>query len=323
MTVVLVFGDVPSTGHVPRSGAERVNVSDAEGTVPPDAVLDLVRSRLDTADYAVALYPSWRPEPARRALRLAHASLATERLILVPCALPPLGFALVADQLGYLAPYCPPGALVGIMSALERVTLSGAWVRGVAGLEQIPASLSDHVASYVPGSGFMVTAAPATRVHRITGSAPLAELPYRPADPVHVLTGNSEGDTDWLETHLLPALHAQRVRNLAAPPLGEAYWGTKKYLEFVAFSGHPKALSVIANSVQCRPCPWCAELVATPTCPLCSMVSAYRRAAGQGQEPESSADGDPAYDGEPAVTDAHPQASDAAGLDSQTRNGAL
>lgn len=327
MTAVLVFGDVPSTGHVPRSGAERVSVSDGDGSVPPEAVLDLVRDRLETAGYVLALYPSWRAEPARRALRLARASLATERLILTPCPLPPLALSLVADQLGYLAPYCPPGALVGIMSALERVTLSGAWVRGVAGLENIPASLSEHVASYVPGSGFMVTAAPTTRIHRITGSAPLDELPYRPAEPVHVLTAGSEGgDSEWLEAQLLPAIRAYRVRALAAPPLGETYWGTKKYLEFVAFSGHPKALSVIANSVRCRPCPWCAEPVATPTCPLCSMVSPHRSASpGQqatGPEPDRPGPG-PAGNDEPHASDGQDSTQDDGHQPAETRNGAL
>lgn len=325
MTAVVVFGDVPGTGHVPRSGTERVRVGTEEGAVPPEAVLDLVRDRLEAAGYVLALYPSWRAEPARRALRLAHASLATERLVLTPSSLPPLALSLVADQLGYLAPYCPPGALVGIMSALARVTLSGAWVRGVAGLENIPASLSDHVASYVPGSGFMVTAAPTTRIHRVTSSAPLDELPYRPADPVHALTAGSEGgDGEWLETHLLPAIRAHRVRSLAAPPLGETYWGTKRYLEFVAFSGHPKALSVIANSVRCRPCPWCAEPVATPTCPLCSMVSPHRSGASeQAEAPEhDTASPERASDREPPSPDDR-LPTDGGQRPAQTRNGAL
>lgn len=188
MTAVLVFGDIPNTGHVPRSGTEHITIGDGDGTVPADGVIDLVRHRLHAAGHVLALYPSWRPEPARRALRVAHAGLATERLILAPCSLPPLAFSLVADQLGYLAPYCTPGALVAIMSALERVTLSGAWVRSVAGLEHVPASLSDHFASYVPGGGFMVTVSPDQRIHRVKSSASLPDLSYQPADPVHVLT---------------------------------------------------------------------------------------------------------------------------------------
>lgn len=294
MTAVLLFGDIPNTGHVPRSGTERVSVGDAEGAVPPDAVIDLVRHRLQAKSHVVALYPTWQPEPALRSLRLTRASLATERLVITPSSLPPLALSLIGDQLGYLAPYCPPGALVAIMSALERVTLSGAWLRSVTGLEHVPASMSDHVASYVPGGGFMVTVSPSQRIHRVTGSTPLGELPYYPADPVHVLTAGSEGgDTDWVQSHLLPALRAQHVRPVAPPPLAETYWGTKKYVEFVAFSGHPKALSVIANSVRCRPCPWCGEPVGTPTCPLCGMVAPHRPVpsqAPQNQEPPAPPD---------------------------------
>lgn len=283
VTAVLVFGNLPPTGHVRGSGAERVVVGAGEGAVLPHAVLDLVRHRLETAGHVVTLYPAWQPEPALHALRLAHVALATERFVLVPCSLPPLAMSLVADQIGYLAPYCPPGALVALVSALGRVTLSGAWLGSVAGLENVHTSLTHHMASYMPGCRFVVTASPRPHVHRITGSASLGELPFRPADPVHVITGGTEGgDTEWLRRSLLPAVRAQHVRPVPPPPLGEAYWGTKKYVEFVAISGHPNALPVIANSIHCRPCPWCGEQVATPTCPMCSMVSPHEAATEAG-----------------------------------------
>lgn len=278
MTAVLVFGDVPGTGHVSGPGAERVVVGDAEGHVPPDVVIDLIRDRMDARGHVLALYPEWHAEPALRALRLAHSGLSTDRLALVPSPLPPLALSLVADQLDYLSPYYPPGALVALVSALTRVTLSGAWVRSVTGLEHIPASLSNHMASYVPGGGFMVTASPGARIHRITSSDPLGEMPFHPPDPVHVLTADGEGDTDWAQDHLLPALRAQYVRPLPHQPLAEEFWGTKKHLEFVAFSGHPKALAVIAASVRCRPCPWCGNEVGTSTCPFCGNVAPYRPA---------------------------------------------
>ncbi|MQA85128.1 MAG: hypothetical protein GEV03_11005 [Streptosporangiales bacterium] len=294
MTGVLVLGDIPSTGIAGASAERVVPGSDpqdhqtpdvpnppATPALPPDDFLDLVRQRLGQAKIVVAVYPAWRPEPAKRYIQLARSALETEWLVGAPSDLPPLALSLVADQLAYLAPYVPPGVLVGLVSRLARETLAGAWVRSVAGLKHIPISLGQHVSSYLPG-GFLVTASPQSGISRVKGGAQVGELPYRPVDPVQVLAVPADGDVDWFRGTLLPSVRPARVQFFQPQPLGSTYWGTKKYVEYVAFSSHPQALTHAAGSVRVRTCRWCGQIVAAPTCPFCGMTRHRPGGAAQG-----------------------------------------
>jgi hypothetical protein len=75
-----------------------------------------------------------------------------------------------------------------------------------------------------------------------------------------------------VQRHLAPALQPWGMTNAQPPPLGPTFWGTQKYIEFVAFSGHPEALSQLVRSLDCHPCPWCREPTNTPTCAFCGMT---------------------------------------------------
>ncbi len=272
MTAVLLFGDVPSTGYVTGANAERVTVDGNQPTL--DGFTDIVRERLNRSPAVLVLYPSWQSGQnggAARAIGLARTALATPHLVGVASDLPPLALSLVADQLAYLAPYVPPGVLTTLASQLAAETLSGAWVRSVAGLEHVSPSLSQHLTSYLPG-GFMVTVTPTATVHRITGKSPMGVLPFRPTEPVQMLTANADGDSEWLQKHLLPILHPVLTRNYSPQPLGNSYWSDKKYIEFVAFSGHPQALAQAANSLRVRLCRWCDQPVTATKCPFCGMM---------------------------------------------------
>lgn len=280
VTAVLLLGDMPGTGHVAGSSAERVVLKGSGGSgegIPPEGLLELVRQRLHASGAVVALYPAWRKQPALHALRTVRESLETPLVVAVPSVLPPLGLSLLADQLAYLAPYCPPGVVIALASTLPRGTVTGAWVRSVAGIEHIPASLSDHIASYIPGGGFMVISTPKPVIHRITNTAPVGALPIIPAEPVHLLYAAGEDrDVEWLRARLVPAMRAADVRPQRPQPLSPDYWGTKRFVEFVAFSGHPRSLSVAANALRVRRCRWCEQPIATTTCPFCLMVSGQR-----------------------------------------------
>lgn len=285
MTGVLLLGDVPSTGLAGTS-AERVALSTARAPGHPaeqpdghdprrdhplGTFVDLVAQRLDQAGAVLAVYPAWRREPAGHYVRFARSALETEDLVGVASSLPPLALSLMVDQLAYLAPYVPPGVLVGLASRLADDILAGAWVRSVARLEHVGASLGHHLRSYLPG-GFMVTASPGPAVHRITGRAPVNDLPFRPADPVQLLATHEDGDTRWFRDTLLPNLRPGRVQFFQPQPFSGTYWGTRRYVEYAAFSAHPQALSYAAGSVRVRRCRWCERVVATPTCPFCGMT---------------------------------------------------
>lgn len=293
MTGVLVLGDIPSTG-IAGTSAERVvpgaprtpgggrPVTAAGPHDPLDSFVELIAQRIDQAKVVVAVYPAWQPDPARRYVQFARSALETEWVVGVASDLPPLALSVVADQLAYLAPYVPPGVLVGLAARLARDTLAGAWVASVARLEHVSTSLGHHVRSYLPG-GFMVTAHPRGAVHRITGGAPVGDLTFRPAEPVQMLAARGDGDAEWFQKKLLPYLRPARVQFFQPQPFSATYWGTGKYVEYVAFSSHPQALTYAAGSVRVRRCRWCEQVVATPTCPFCGMT---RQRSGQ-QAPQS------------------------------------
>ncbi|MGH3390408.1 MAG: hypothetical protein ACRDOO_16190 [Actinomadura sp.] len=279
MTAVVVLGDIPTAGIIRQASADRVRVDSSLGSAAALEFVTQAAEGLRERTAVLALYPAWRSVEASRFVQLARAMLDSDRIAGVPLDLPPLAFSLVADQLAYLAEHVSPGLLASLAHRLPMEVFSGAWVNSVAKLEHVQTGLGKHMASYMPGTGFMVSAAPHQSVHRITSARPVAQLTFRPADPVLMLTAHEEGGTDWLEQTLAPAIGPQSLTPVVAQPLSSTYWGTKKYAEFVAFSGHPHALPYAIHATPCRPCPWCKEPTALPTCPFCLMVQPITHAA--------------------------------------------
>lgn len=271
MTAVLLLGEVPSTGYVGGVAAERVILGPEAPAVPASRFIALAGERLARHQAIVALYPAWHTASAERFIRLARGVLNTDRIAGLGVNLPPLALSLIADQLAYLASYVSPGVLASLATRLPREIMAGAWLRSVAGLAHIDTSMGDHVKSYLPG-GFMVSAAPRHGVHRITGGAPVPDLGRRPADPIQVLATRCEGDLGWFQQKLMGEVRPAVVTFTQPQSLSAEFWGAKKYLEYVAFSGHPEALSHLVATTECEPCPWCAEPVGVRICPFCRMT---------------------------------------------------
>ncbi|GLZ09967.1 hypothetical protein Acsp04_02020 [Actinomadura sp. NBRC 104425] len=285
MTAVVLLGDVPSTQVIQGVSAARLPVADTpEGLL---AFVDQMTYLLSRNGAVVAVYPAAEQPEIGRILRMARGLLKTDRIAGVPLELPPLALSLIADQLAFVARYVSPGIVAGIAAPLTQRIVAGAWVNSVAKLERVKTGIGQHVTSYLPGSGFMVTAAPTQGVHRVTSSKPVAELSQRPLDPVLLLAAHGNGDMDWLRGRLQPALGVSRLMLVQEQPRSAAYWGTKKYVEFVAFSGHPQELPLLLRSQPCVPCRWCGEMVMSGTCPFCGMVKPETAAeAGPPQPPQ-------------------------------------
>ena len=304
MTAVLVMGDLPSTGVLGAAAAERIRPSPEGPAIQESVFLDIVQARLREHGAVVVVYPAWRAESYTRLVRLARTGLASDRIAGIPLGLPPLALTLVADTLAFLAPYVAPGLLSSVAHRLPSELIAGAWVRSVAGLEHIDIPLKAHLASYLPG-GFLVIAAPRPGVHRLSGQRQVVDLGRRPTDPVLLLVADSGGDVHWVQRHLAPALRPSGMTNTQAPPLGPAFWGTQKYIEFVAFSGHPEALSQIVRSLDCHPCPWCGEPTNTPACAFCGMTQRPTPAAAP---PAMAPQPEPPHPGDVRVAPGRPGA---------------
>lgn len=268
MTAVLLLGEVPSTGYVGGVAAERVILGPNPPAVPASRFIALAADRLANQNAIIALYPRWHDGAADRFIRLARGVLNTDRIAGLGLDLPPLALSLVADQLTYLAPYVPAGVLASLATRLPGEIIAGAWLRSVSSLENIKTTFGDHLRSYLPGS-FMVSAAPVQGVHRISGGHPVGPIEHRPQNPIQVLAISADGDNDWFQQKLMGEVRPGVVKFVNAQPLSPTFWGAKKYLEYVAFSGHPEALSRLVNSTRTRKCAWCGEPISVRTCPFC------------------------------------------------------
>ena len=280
MTAVVLVGDLPGTGVIQASMAVRATVP---GSADHPAFIDLMAHAVRERSAVLVLCPAWQSAEAGKAVRLARGALDCDRIAFLPLNLPPLAMSLVADQVAFASSYVQPGVLAGLADRLAREVYAGAWVSSVAKLEHIETAFSLHVKSYLPGGGgFAVTAAPAPNVHRIGSAQPVPEIAQRPADPVIMLVSHADGDVDWVRGGLAPALAVASLTVVGPQPLSPRFWGTKKYAEFVAFSGHPQAMQATLARAGFRPCRWCGEANALAQCPFCWMVQPAADAAVPG-----------------------------------------
>ena len=274
-TAVALLADVPSTGHVGEARAQRFTMHGDGIGERSAAFVAFARQQLAADRKVVALYPAWRRDDAQRAVNFARGALRTDHIAGVPMDLAPLALSLVADQLAYLAPYLPPGMVAALSVELPRHLLAGAWLRTVSGLETIPTSVRQHMGSYAPAVSFLAYCAPAPRVERLRPAEVARRLPFRPVQPVQLLYSTPDPSlTRVFDDNLPQAIQPVATRSLPAQPLGPAYWGTAKYVEFVALSAHPQALAYAAGAVRASVCSWCGEPMAGSPCPFCASASA-------------------------------------------------
>ncbi|GLZ08944.1 hypothetical protein Acsp03_64100 [Actinomadura sp. NBRC 104412] len=269
--MVLLAGDIPGTGICRDIAAHRIAV-DAPNSEVTGTFLDLVAHGLEHGGAVVVLYPSWAGDGPRRLVRLARGAMLTDRIAALPLDLPPLALSVVADQLAFVAPHVDPGTLASLGHTLRQEICAGAWVNSVSRLENVPAGLGAHLSSYLPGQGFSVCAVPVPEVHRITSSKPVQDIGRLPPGPVLVVASQAGGDVDWLRRGLQPAVGAASVMLTGEQPLGATYWGTKKYVEYVAFSAHAQALHMTLRRLPRDRCSWCGASAILETCFFCGMT---------------------------------------------------
>ncbi|WP_223830548.1 hypothetical protein [Nocardiopsis quinghaiensis] len=274
-TTVALLADIPSTGHVGEAGARRFAMRGEGIGERSAAFVAFARAETNAGRKVVALYPAWRSSDAERAVNFARGAMRTDHIAGIGVDLSPLALSLVADQLAYLAPYLPPGMVAALCDELPRHLLAGAWLKTVSGLSTIPTSMRQHVGSYAPTVSFLAYCAPTRQVGRMRPADVAGDLPFRPVQPVQLLCSTPDpGITGVFDDHLPQAVQPVATRTLPAQPLGPAYWGTTRYVEFVALSAHPQALAYAASSIRASSCSWCGEPVSARYCPFCSANAA-------------------------------------------------
>jgi diguanylate cyclase (GGDEF)-like protein len=248
---VALLADMPSTGHLGAAQAHRFPMNGNDLAADTGEFMDFARAQVDAGFKIVALYPRWHASRVLRAIKFARGGLRSDDIAAVEINAAPLTLSLVADQLAYLAPYLPSGLIAGLGYELPRHLLGGAWLRRVTRLATLPTSLGHHLTSYSPASAFLALCAPEPQVVHVKSDDASAGVPLRPADPVQILMAAPQAmDTTPFDERLRPALRPVSVRSLHPQPLAEEFFGTAKYLEFVALSAHPGALTHAVDSVR-------------------------------------------------------------------------
>ncbi|WP_017612623.1 hypothetical protein [Nocardiopsis salina] len=270
-TAVALLADIPSTGHVGEVRAQRFAMHGDGIGERSAAFVDFARARSEAGQKVVALYPSWQAEAPERAVNFARGATRDDHVAGVAVDLSPLALSLVADQLAYLAPYVPPGMVAALSDELPKHLLAGAWLGNVSQVAGFPVSLRQQMSSLAPSVSYLAYCAPSRSLGRLKPSEVARTLPFQPVRPVQLLCSTPDpGITGVFDAHLPQAIAPVATRRLPAQPLGTTYWGTSKYVEFVALSAHPQALAYAASSLRTALCAWCGEPVRARPCPFCA-----------------------------------------------------
>ncbi len=216
--------------------------------------------------YVIALYSPTAQQSAARRLHTVRSVLESDRIALLGIDLPPLGLALLCQQLRQLSA-CDfsPGVLASSARLLAHYIYSGALLGSVAKLDRVPVSLKSHAKSWVPGAQFAVLAHPKPQLVRI-GEGDLAG----PEFGTRLLVASGQPPSDWVTSTLAPAWQVQGVANVPLPAESARWWGTGKLVEFAAGLYDVSVLYQLVSSVRRESCHWCGLEFIGDRCGFCA-----------------------------------------------------
>lgn len=216
--------------------------------------------------YVIAVHPASGDDPAVRRLRTVRSVLESDRIALLGVDLPPLGLALLAQQLRQLS-VCDfsPGVLASSARLLAHYIYAGALLGSVAGLDRIPVPLTSHAKSWVPGAQFGVLAHPRPQLVRIGQE----DLPG-PEFGTRMLLAAGQPPSDWVTASLAPAWRVQGVATVPLPQESVRWWGTNRLVEFAAGLPDVSVLYQLVSSVRREICRWCGLELIGDRCGFCS-----------------------------------------------------
>ncbi|GGX39736.1 hypothetical protein [Streptomyces fructofermentans] len=216
--------------------------------------------------YVIALYPTSAPAAVVRRLHTVRSVLESDRIALLGLDLPPLGLALLAQQLRQLS-VCDfsPGVLASSARLLAHYIYAGALLGSVSRLDRVPVSLKSHAKSWVPGAQFAVLANPRPQIVRVGHE----ELPG-PEFGTRLLVAPGQLPADWLVTTLAPAWRVQGVATVNQPAESARWWGTGRLAEFAAGLYDVSVLYQLVTSVRREACHWCGLELIGDRCGFCA-----------------------------------------------------
>ncbi|MEW2394556.1 hypothetical protein [Streptomyces sp. NPDC046862] len=204
-----------------------------------------------------------------RRLHTVRSVLESDRIALLGIDLPPLGIALLSQQLRQLS-VCDfsPGVLASSARLLAHYIYAGALLGSVTKLDRVPVSLKSHAKSWVPGAQFVVLANPRPQLVRLgQGQEELAG----PEFGTRLLVANGpQPPSDWVTSTLAPAWQVQGVATVPLAAESARWWGTGKLVEFAAGLYDVSVLYQLVSSVRRETCHWCGLELIGDRCGFCA-----------------------------------------------------
>ncbi|WP_221347690.1 hypothetical protein [Streptomyces beigongshangae] len=231
-----------------------------------ESSLTAMHALIEQHGYVIALHPSSAPPGVTRRLHAVRSVLESDRIAVLGLDLPPLGLALLAQQLRQLS-VCDfsPGVLASSARLLAHYIYSGALLTSVSRLDRVPVPLKSHARSWMPGAQFAVLATPRPQLVRV-GQEELTG----PEFGTRMLVASGQLSAEWLTGTLAPAWRVQGVATVPLPAESARWWGTGRIAEFAAGLHDVSVLYQLVSSVRREECHWCGLELIGDRCGFCA-----------------------------------------------------
>ncbi|WP_448318492.1 hypothetical protein, partial [Streptomyces sp. CO7] len=231
-----------------------------------------LNSMVEQQGYVVAVHPAVTDPDVVRRLHTARSLLETDRVAIVAADLPPLGVAVLVQQLRQLS-VCDfgPGVLASAARLLAHYIWSGALLNSVTRLDHVPVTMTAHARSWLPSAQFAVLATPRPALVRVGGEDRLPGPEF--ATRMVAATGAGFGGgtpSDWVGSTLAPDWRVQHFSTVPVSAESASWWGTAKLVEFAAGLPDVSVLYQLVSSVRRDRCRWCGLEIIGDRCAFCA-----------------------------------------------------
>lgn len=259
----------PTDQHTP--GAHVLSPPDRQDF--PSALAEVTRV-LELHGFLIAVYPTTTPRSYVQRLHAVRAVLESDRIALLPSALPPLGTAVLVRQLRQLSA-CDfsPGVLGASARLLAHYIYAGALLASAGRLDRIPVTLpatgGGRQSGRQSGGQCAVLAGPTPQLVRVDGAdgnAALAGPQY--ATALTYAPGNL--DSQWVSHRLARQWQVQALHPVPLPAESAQWWATTKLVEFAAAIPDVSLLYQMVSSMRQEACRWCGLTLIGDRCAFCS-----------------------------------------------------
>ncbi|WP_059013143.1 hypothetical protein [Streptomyces specialis] len=231
------------------------------------AALAEISELLSLHGHVIVLYPTTTPLPYVQRLHAVRAMLESDRVALLPSALPPLGTAVLVRQLRQLSG-CDfaPGVLGASARLLAHYIYAGALLGSGTRLDRVPVALPATDGTRQPGGPCAVLAGPTPQLVRADGDVALAGPQF--ATTLTYAPGSL--DSAWVTRRLAGQWQVQALHPVHLPAESASWWATAKLVEFAAAIPDVSLLYQMVSSMRQEACHWCGLTLIGDRCAFCS-----------------------------------------------------